>query len=155
MDLAKIERLIRILESSSLSEIEIEEEGLRVRLQKPQLIAAAIPVAAPLTGQVNAVGAPELAVAPVGEPAEEEEIPTIDSPMVGTFYAAPAPGEPPFVQVGDRVEVDQTVCIVEAMKLMNEVGAKFPCIIEKLLVENGEPVEFGQSLFAVRPVEQV
>jgi acetyl-CoA carboxylase biotin carboxyl carrier protein len=72
--------------------------------------------------------------------------------MVGTFYTAPAPGEPAFVRVGDTVEENQTVCIVEAMKLMNEVAAKESCVIEKILVENGEPVEFGQPLFAVRPL---
>ena len=78
-------------------------------------------------------------------------LPTIDSPMVGTFSLAPAPGEPDFVEVGSRVEEGATVCIVEAMKLMNEVTAKTSCIIEKVLVENGEPIEFGQALFAIRP----
>ena len=72
--------------------------------------------------------------------------------MVGTFYSAPAPGEARFVQEGDQVEDGQTVCIVEAMKLMNEVGATSHCIIEKVLVENGQPVEFGQPLFAIRKV---
>jgi acetyl-CoA carboxylase biotin carboxyl carrier protein len=74
--------------------------------------------------------------------------------MVGVFYAAPAPGEPPFVQPGDTIEAGQTVCIVEAMKLMNEVGAKVPCVIEQVLVENAEPVEFGQPLFSVRPLDE-
>jgi len=77
---------------------------------------------------------------------------TIDSPMVGTFYASSAPGEAPMVLPGDSITKDKTICIVEAMKIMNEVAAKFPCIIERVLVENGEPVEFGQPLFAVRPL---
>jgi acetyl-CoA carboxylase biotin carboxyl carrier protein len=77
---------------------------------------------------------------------------TIDSPMVGTFYSASAPGKPAFVLPGDTVEPNQTVCIVEAMKIMNEVVSKLPMIIEKVLVENGEPVEFGQPLFMGRPL---
>jgi acetyl-CoA carboxylase biotin carboxyl carrier protein len=83
---------------------------------------------------------------------EGEGLATIDSPMVGTFYTAPAPGEPPFLLPGDTVEPGQTVCIVEAMKIMNEVPAKVAAIIEKVLVENGEAVEYGQPLFAIRPL---
>ncbi|NLT61310.1 MAG: acetyl-CoA carboxylase biotin carboxyl carrier protein, partial [Candidatus Hydrogenedentes bacterium] len=85
--------------------------------------------------------------------APDDELITIDSPMVGVFYAAPAPDKPPFVKPGDAVQEQQTVCIVEAMKLMNEVTAQFPARIVKVLVENGEPVEFGQPLFAVEPLE--
>ena len=85
------------------------------------------------------------------EPSEDELV-TFDSPMVGTFYGAPAPGAPPFVSPGDTVEEGQTLCVVEAMKLMNEVPAKFAAQIERLLVEDGEPVEYGQPLFAIRPL---
>ncbi|HPO31198.1 MAG TPA: acetyl-CoA carboxylase biotin carboxyl carrier protein, partial [Candidatus Hydrogenedentes bacterium] len=85
-------------------------------------------------------------------PRLEEGLITIDSPMVGTFYDAPGPGEPPFVQPGDTVDAGQVVCIVEAMKIMNEVTAKVPAIVEQVLVRNGEPVEYGQPLFAVRPL---
>lgn len=146
MDHTEIEALIRLLEASNLTEIEVEEDGRRIRLQRSPAgyAPAPMPAAAP---------APQ---APAeGEPAEDdglEGLATIDSPMVGTFYAAPAPGEAPFVKAGDRVDESATVCIVEAMKLMNEVVAKFACIIERVLVENGQPVEFGQPLFAVRPV---
>ncbi|MBN2311119.1 MAG: hypothetical protein JXR94_19235, partial [Candidatus Hydrogenedentes bacterium] len=83
----------------------------------------------------------------------EDGLQTIDSPMVGVFYVAPSPGAPPFVEPGSTVAADDTVCIVEAMKLMNEVTAKFPAEIVRVLVENGEPVEFSQPLFAVRPLE--
>jgi acetyl-CoA carboxylase biotin carboxyl carrier protein len=83
----------------------------------------------------------------------EDSLPTFDAPMVGTFYAAASPGADPFVKIGDRVEVNQVICIVEAMKLMNEVSAKFAGIIERVLVENAQPVEFGQPLFAVRPLD--
>jgi acetyl-CoA carboxylase biotin carboxyl carrier protein len=101
-------------------------------------------------GHVLAPVAVEPAAEPDPAPEEETYAEVITSPMVGTFYTASAPGEDPFVQEGDQVEDGQTVCIVEAMKLMNEVGAKSNCIIEKVLVENGQPVEFGQPLFTIR-----
>jgi acetyl-CoA carboxylase biotin carboxyl carrier protein len=158
LDLEKLRELIRIFEASSLSEIELQEEdGRRISLRKPtahMAVHAPVPMIAPHVAAAPAVPHSPLAApapGPAHEP-EEEYVHTIDSPMVGTFYTAPAPGEPPFTRVGDTVEENQTVCIVEAMKLMNEVTAKEPCIIEKILVENGEPVEFGQPLFAVRPL---
>ena len=77
---------------------------------------------------------------------------TIDSPMVGTFYAAASPGDPPFALPGTTVTAEQTVCIIEAMKIMNEVTSKDACVIEKVLIENGQPVEFGQPIFQVRPL---
>jgi acetyl-CoA carboxylase biotin carboxyl carrier protein len=124
-----------------------------MRLQKAQPIPPAFqpyPYAGPPLEQPSTVILAEVPeTAPVAEP--EDLLPTIDSPMVGTFYSAPAPGEDIFINVGDSVEEGQTVCIVEAMKLMNEVGAKLACKIVKVLVENGEPVEFGQPLFAVEP----
>ena len=145
MDFSDIQELIRILEESGLSEIEVEEEGRRIRLQKhaPAPAVVAAPIAVPAAS----------AAEPIPEPEEVDEtlgMPTIVAPMVGTFYSAPAPGEEPFINEGDAVEENQTVCIVEAMKLMNEVGSKFTGVIEKILVENGQPVEFGQPLFAVR-----
>ena len=160
MDLERIQEVVRIFEASEVSEMELEEEGLRIRLkkQRPKTVAAAtvpvgVPVPQPATVQtfIQEVSAepPREKVAEDHEP----DLPTINSPMVGTFYAAPAPGEPPFVRPGDTIEKDQTVCIVEAMKLMNEVTAKFSAVIEKVLVENAEPVEYGQPLFAVRPLE--
>lgn len=163
MDLDKLRDLIRIFEQSELSEIEIEEDGKRMRFKKPDPRAyAAAPIA--ITAQrleaqpqiVAPEGSAPAAVAPKAPapPVEEEErLPTIDSPMVGVFYASPAPNEPPFVRPGDTVTEHQTVCIVEAMKLMNEVAAKFSAVIVKILVENGEPVEYGQPLFTVRPLE--
>ena len=148
MDLEKLQELIRILETSELNEIEIEENGLRMRLQKappaPPPITYVVPSAPPATAE-NA-----LVETAAEEPAVDSDLSTIDSPMVGTFYVSPAPGETPFVEPGKKVESDQTVCIVEAMKLMNEVCAKFTCIIDRNLVEDGQPVEFGQPLFAVR-----
>jgi len=153
VDFDELKQLIRILEDSGLSELEIEEEGRRIRLLKP---GAAPPAAAPAVTPMVVDGDAGMTTAAPAPPEEDDiadGLPTINSPMVGTFYAAPSPDAEPVVTVGDRVEEDQTVCIVEAMKLMNEVGAKISGVIEKVLVENAQPVEFGQPLFAVRPLD--
>lgn len=160
MDLARLRELIGIFQTSDLTEMEIEEEGGRVRLSK---VHPAMPAQQPVLMHVSAPATPPPATsahstAPAGEAeatAEPDEgVVTVDSPMVGVFYAGPTPAEPPFVKPGDTVEAGQTVCIVEAMKLMNEVSAKFASEIVSVLVENGEPVEYNQPLFAVRPLEQ-
>jgi acetyl-CoA carboxylase biotin carboxyl carrier protein len=153
MDKGELQELIGILEASSLAELEIEENGCRVRLAKAPPVPesnAADPAIA-LAGVVDqrAGALPEDAK---GRAFLEKGLITIDSPMVGTFYPAPSSEEPPFVVPGDTVEADQTVCIVEAMKIMNEVAAKIPAVIEKVLVENGESVEYGQPLFTARPL---
>jgi len=151
---SRLQELIVIFEESGLTEIEIEESGHRMRLQKtpPQVVSQPF-LPAPTSPFLMAEAQP-VAQSPADEESDEsEKMVTIDSPMVGTFYSAPAPGEPEFVKVGDKVEENQTVCIVEAMKLMNEVGAKFAGTIEKILVENGQPVEFGQALYAVRALD--
>jgi acetyl-CoA carboxylase biotin carboxyl carrier protein len=163
MELEKLQELIRLFESSSISELEIEEEGKRITLRKPQPAYTSMPTyithapapqqpAAPVFENKSPLASqspPEPAKAPTPE---EEGLETIDSPMVGVFYAAPAPGEAPFVKPGDTIEDNQTLCVVEAMKLMNEVTAKFRALIVKVLVENGEAVEFGQPMFAVRRI---
>lgn len=147
MDLERLKELIRLVEDSKLAELEIEEEGWRVRLKKPEHpVGLAIPTDI-------AHGASDIRVSDRSSPGEEDAtLTTIKSPMVGTFYAAPAPDEAPFVRPGDAVDENQVVCIVEAMKLKNEVSASFPAIIEEVLVQNGEPVEFEQPLFVVRPI---
>lgn len=152
MDLNGLQELIQILEASGLTEIEIEEEGRRVRVSRQfpsSLMTAPMHFMAGAPGQNPGPGMPGYTGAPQ---TRENGLITIDSPMVGTFYASSSPGKPPFVLPGDTVEPNQTVCIVEAMKIMNEVAAKMPAIIEKVLVENGEPVEFGQPLFTARPL---
>jgi len=153
MDIKELKELMALLEESSLGEIEIEEEGRRIRLSKP---AHPAPPAqyAPAPAPADPSPAPARKPAPqtMADDTEAEHAHTIDSPMVGTFYSSPAPGEPPFILPGDRVEAGQNVCIIEAMKIMNEVAAKEAAVIEHVLVENGEPVEFGQPLFAVRPL---
>ena len=152
MDLNEIKELISLLETSRLSELEIEEEGRRIRLTKQTetVMAATYAMPAPAAGMPAVFPASGPAAAPEKTLADEGLV-TVDSPMVGTFYGSPSPSEPSFVEPGDSVAADQTICIVEAMKIMNEVAAKVAGKIERVLVENGEPVEFGQPLFAIRP----
>ena len=152
MDVNELKELIAIFENSELTELELEEDGRKIRLQKNMAgSAAAQPISMVLPPAAHPPQ-PEAAAPVVAdeEAPEEEYAEVIKSPMVGTYYSAPAPGEAQFIKEGDQIEEGHTVCIVEAMKLMNEVGATTNCIIEKILVENGQPVEFGQPLFAVR-----
>ena len=144
MDLEKIEGLVKIIENSSLTEFTLKEGDLkstRSKLDNPPVVAAGVPVAAAPAAAQEA--------APAEEEAEEETL-FITSPIVGTFYSAPAPDAPAFVKVGDQVKNGQTVCILEAMKLMNEIQSDFDCEIEAVLVSNEQKVEYGQPLFRVK-----
>lgn len=146
MDLEKIEGLIKIVEQSSLTQFTIKEGELEITMNKldhPPVVAAGVPVAqAPVVEQKNdAVNVEETA---------EDDVLFIVSPIVGTFYSAAAPDVPAFVKVGDTVKNGQTVCILEAMKLMNEIQSEFDCEIEAVLVSNEQKVEYGQPLFRVR-----
>jgi acetyl-CoA carboxylase biotin carboxyl carrier protein len=146
MDLEKIEGLVKIIENSSLTQFTLEEGDTKITMSKlshPPVIAPGMP-----TSPSQAPAAP----APVAEPAAEEEKLFITSPIVATFYSAPAPDAPAFVKVGDRVKNGQTVCILEAMKLMNEIQAEYDCEIEAVLVSNEQKVEYGQPLFRVKKV---
>lgn len=143
MDLEKIEGLVKIIENSSLTEFTLKEGDMKITMSKldhPPVVAAGMPVAA-------APAAPEVAVE---EADQEDEKFFITSPIVGTFYSAPAPDAPTFVKVGDQVKNGQTVCILEAMKLMNEIQSDFDCEIEAVLVSNEQKVEYGQPLFRVK-----
>ena len=144
MDLEKIEGLVKIIENSTLTEFTLKEGDLKITMSKldhPPVVAAGMPVA-------PAPAAP--AEAPAAEVKEEDEKLFITSPIVGTFYSAPAPDAPAFVKVGDQVKNGQTVCILEAMKLMNEIQSDFDCEIEAVLVSNEQKVEYGQPLFRVK-----
>ncbi len=158
MDLEKLKELIQILEESGLSELEIEEEGSRIRLQKPgtaPALAAPVTVAPPVhAAKPVDVDNPVTASQATKDAVEDDGLVTIDAPMVGVFYSAPSPDDDAFVKPGDEIAIDQTVCIVEAMKLMNEVTSKLRCEIVRVLVDNAEPVEYGQPLFAVRPLDR-
>ena len=150
MDLRKLKTLIDLVAESGISELEVTEENDKVRIvNKVQTVAVAAPVAAP----VVAAPAPAPA-APAAQPQAAAEEPavegtTVTSPMVGTFYRAPNPGAEPFVKVGDHVEAGQTLGIIEAMKLLNEIEAETSGTIKEICVENAQPVEFGQPLFII------
>jgi acetyl-CoA carboxylase biotin carboxyl carrier protein len=147
MDLEKIEGLVRIIENSSLTEFTYKEGDLKITMSKldnPPVVAQGMPV---LSSAPAAQPAP--AAAPAEAPKEEEKL-FITSPIVGTFYSAPAPDAPAFVKVGEHVKNGQTVCILEAMKLMNEIQAEYDCEIEAVLVSNEQKVEYGQPLFRVK-----
>jgi len=160
MDLAYVKKLLKLLSESDADEIEIEEEGKRIRVAKhPAAAQPAGPSGAqiPLNGTVmmmagtpTAVPAPAAGPAPaVVEPPPAQNLHEIRSPIVGTFYRAPAPDAAPFVQQGSPVEPGSVLCIVEAMKLMNEIESDVTGTIIKVLVENGQPVEYDQPLFLV------
>ena len=149
MDLRKLKTLIELVESSGIAELEISEGEERVRITRA-LSGTAIPMqqvyAAPAP-QVAAAPAPQAAAAPAA-PAEPEGH-QVKSPMVGTFYRSPSPGAKPFVEVGQSVKEGETLCIIEAMKLLNEIEADKSGVVKTILVENGQPVEFGQPLFII------
>jgi len=158
-DLTQIEQLVEFMTAHNLEEFEYARGDFHIRLRKP---SASMVLTSP-----RAVPAPEIIAPPpvpqspprASEPAVNEpeaprggeDLHLVKSPIVGTFYEAPSPGAEPFVEVGDQVEVGQTLCIVEAMKLMNEIESDVNGEVMRILVENGQPVEYGQPLFAIRP----
>jgi acetyl-CoA carboxylase biotin carboxyl carrier protein len=152
MDIRKVKKLIELLEESGISELEIHEGEESVRISRYSQAPAA-PAYAPPMAAIPQVSAPmaEAQPAPTGEAAAAEEISghAINSPMVGTFYRAPSPGAKPFVEVGDRVNVGDTLCIVEAMKLLNQIESDKVGTVKAILVENGQPVEYGEPLFII------
>ena len=151
MDVRKIKKLIELIESSDISELEIieGEESVRISRNSSQPVSAA-PV-------VAAAPAPLAATAPIGlnqstPGTEEDDLPsgnTMDSPMVGTFYAAASPTSAPFVKVGDSISTGDTLCIIEAMKMLNQIESDQSGVVKAILVENETPVEFGQPLFVI------
>lgn len=146
MDLSNIEGLVKIIEASSLTEFTYKEGEIKITMSKldnPPVVAAGMPV--PPQPPVLHAPAAEKEVTE-----EEDEIDLIISPIVGTFYSAAGPDIPAYVKVGDRVKAGQTVCILEAMKLMNEIQADYECEIEAILVSNEQKVEYGQPLFRVK-----
>ncbi|TMQ49487.1 MAG: acetyl-CoA carboxylase biotin carboxyl carrier protein [Candidatus Eisenbacteria bacterium] len=145
VELAEIKRLIRLVLETGIGELEVSAGGRTVRISaRPEGAALSAQTAGPAERASAAAETP-------APPAAPDTTVAITSPMVGTFYRAPAPDADPYVEVGDRVEMGQTVCIVEAMKLMNEIEADTRGRIVQILVENAQPVEFGQKLFLVQP----
>lgn len=154
MDIRKVKKLIELLEESGISEIEITEGEESVRISRHAPAAAMPPGYAWAPPPSSVPERPAAPQPPASEPAaapveKEEEGYLVTAPMVGTFYAASSPGAPPFVQVGDRVQQGETLCIIEAMKMMNQIEAEVSGVIRSIRVQNGEPVEYGQVLFVI------
>jgi acetyl-CoA carboxylase biotin carboxyl carrier protein len=160
VDLSELERLIEFMQKHGLEQFEYEHEGVRIVLKKAATPSASISQSAPAP---TAASGPDLtraqSVAPAGSPhalgieptKAAEDIHLVKSPIVGTFYSAPSPDAEPFVTVGARVEIGKVLCIIEAMKLMNEIESDVPGEIVRIFPENGNPVEYGESLFGIRP----
>ena len=147
MDLRKLKKLIDLVQESGIGEIEITEGEEKVRISR-QLAAQPMMMASPAMQHMAVPGAPAVpAAAPAAPP--EPKGHALKSPMVGTFYRAPSPGAPPFVEVGQSVSKGQTLCIIEAMKLLNEIESDKAGVIKEILVENGQAVEYGQPLFII------
>ena len=152
MDIRKVKKLIELLEESGIAELEIHEGEESVRISRHSSASAPAPVsyaAAPAAPEAPAA-APS--AAPAAESAAEDALPSghvVTSPMVGTYYSAPSPGAKPFVSVGDTVAEGDTVCIVEAMKILNQIEADASGTVKAILVENAQPVEYGQPLMII------
>jgi acetyl-CoA carboxylase biotin carboxyl carrier protein len=160
----EIKELVELLAEKDIAEFEMERDDVKLRIKRtheapattvvtagyPAAAPVALPQAAPAAAPAPAAS-PAAAAAPAPAPAAEEGLAVIKSPIVGTFYEASSPGAPAYVKEGDTVTVGQVLCIVEAMKLMNEIESDTAGTIVKVLVSNGQPVEYGQPLFKVRP----
>jgi acetyl-CoA carboxylase biotin carboxyl carrier protein len=148
-DLKDLQAILDLMKRNDLAELEIEEEGRRLRLRKaePRLAAEGVVFRQETNGATES--AATVSAAPVESEAHEDQLFVVNSPLVGTFYRASSPEADPFAQEGDRVDEDTVLCIVEAMKVMNEIRAGVSGIVREILVKNGEPVEFGQPLFRV------
>jgi acetyl-CoA carboxylase biotin carboxyl carrier protein len=153
MDIRKVKKLIELLDESGIAEIEITEgeESVRISRYSPGAPAAPVAMAAPIAAPAAPLAAPAAAAAaaPAAAAEPEEDGFEITAPMVGTFYASSSPGAAPYVQVGDRVNEGDTLCIIEAMKMMNQIEAEVSGVVKSIRMQNGEPVEFGQTLVVI------
>ena len=158
MDISDLKEILRILEAQDITEFELEQDGVKLRVCRRSAapvpaagttLTTLVPTAAAQAAAIASTPPGVEAIAPVAEPAENGTL--VKSPIVGTFYQAADPNSPPFVSVGDRVKVGQVLCIIEAMKLMNEIEAEVGGEVVKIHPENGQPVQYGDPLFTVRP----
>lgn len=149
MDLNLVKKIIKIAEESDISGLAVEENGFKVEVRREKGQIVQVPQYQVASHGSPATAAPAHTSAPA-EPAEEAGLVPIVSPMVGTFYRSPSPDSPPYVDVGDDVNPGKVVCIIEAMKLFNEIESEVKGTVAKMLVENGQPVEYGQKLFLIR-----
>ena len=151
MDLNEIKRLIQLVQKSGIGELEVSEGERTIRITAAPSVAPALAYAAAPAQSAPAPAPVPAAVPQAAAPNADAHLVTVVSPMVGTFYRAPAPDADPYVELNSQVDLGQTVCIVEAMKLMNEIESEVRGRIVRILVDNGQPVEYGQSLFLVDP----
>ena len=150
MDIRKVKKLIELLEESGIAEIEISEGEDSVKISRyGSNFAAHLPLAIPPVAAAPAAAAAAAPASAVAMTETEEDGHVVPAPMVGTFYNAPSPGSAPFVQVGDRVSIGDALCIIEAMKMMNQIEAEVAGTIKSIRVQNGDPVEYGQILFVI------
>ena len=150
-EIDELRQLIKLVQGTGIGELEVTSGTRSVRISATPS-ATSYAVSAPVAARPAAESAPAAAAAPAAPvPAVNDKLKAITSPMVGTFYRAPAPDADPFLETGDTVEVGQTVCIIEAMKLMNAIESELKGKVVQILVENAQPVEFGQKLFLVEP----
>ena len=154
MDIKQIQDLIKFVHQSGVNEVSIEENDFKITIktnQAPTVVTASIPAAAPLAAAPAPVAAAPVAAAALAV-SESDNYLTIKSPMIGTFYRSASPDKPSFVNVGDEIKAGQVLCVVEAMKLFNEIEAEISGRIVKVLVDNASPIEYDQPLFLVEPV---
>ncbi len=150
MDIRKVKKLIELLEESGIAEIEISEGEDSVKISRyGSNFAAPVPLAMPPVAAAPAAAAAAAPASALAMAEAEEDGHVVPAPMVGTFYNAPSPGSAPFVQVGDRVSIGDALCIIEAMKMMNQIEAEVAGTIKSIRVQNGDPVEYGQVLFVI------
>ena len=156
MDIRKVKKLIELLDESGIAEIEITEGEESVRISRnPTGVAAAAPIYMPAPVAATPPAAPAAAAAPVAAApdapvaADDSEGFEVTAPMVGTYYSSSSPGAAPFVQVGDHVNEGDTLCVIEAMKMMNQIEAEVSGNIKSIRVQNGDPVEYGQTIFVI------
>lgn len=153
LNFSQLQELLTALSDSDIAEFNLKGTDFELQVKRGSTGEPVVITAPPVAAPVPVVTAPSAApTAPVAGPPGGEKLLEITAPMVGTFYRAPAPEEPPFVNVGDRIQVGQTVCILEAMKLMNELESEVAGEVVEVLIQNGEPVEFNQPLFRLRPL---
>ena len=160
MDFDEINRILDIVRTHELSEFELEREGFKIRIKKGSLAHVSVPLVAPLASPLAthavasaatpAPSAPEAVPAPETAVSDETDFAIVKSPIVGTFFRSAEPGAPPFVEVGSIVKKGQVLCIIEAMKLMNEIDSEYDGEVVKIYVENGQPVQYGERLFAMK-----
>ena len=149
MDIRKVKKLIELLDESGIAEIEITEGEESVRISRYASSAPVVTAPAPIAAPVAAAAATQSGEAAAPAEAPEEDGFVVTAPMVGTYYAASSPGAAPYVQVGDRINEGDTLCIIEAMKMMNQIEADVSGVVKSIRIQNGEPVEFGQVLFVI------